>query len=136
MTSARPARTPERIVGALIDAVVDNDVQMLEVWQVAEILNVTPRAVLYLLQDRKLAFIRTGKRGYRIPRETLAEYMLANFADRELTEVERKLARAQRALQKAEARLAEITARIEAAQSALRDDESHTPGRPTQAVPA
>ncbi|PRX66160.1 excisionase family DNA binding protein [Nonomuraea fuscirosea] len=134
MTSATTAETPEQIVGDLIDAVVPTDQHMLEVRHVAKVLGVTDRAVLYLLQDRKLGFIRTGKRGYRIPRVILTEYMMRNFVARELTEAEQRLAATRKALQMAERQLAKLNARIEEAELALRDEESPPKGRSTQTV--
>ncbi|MEQ4724733.1 excisionase family DNA-binding protein [Nonomuraea sp. B19D2] len=119
MTSGNTATTPEQIVGDLIDAAVPDDEQMLEVGQVAKVLGVTNRAVLYLLQDNRLSYIRTGKRGYRIPRPLLAEYLLQGFAPRQLTAAEQQLAEARRAIQDAETKLADLTARINEAEVTL-----------------
>ncbi|QFY09594.1 hypothetical protein GBF35_25695 [Nonomuraea phyllanthi] len=136
MTSTNTATTPEQIVGDLIDAVVPDDVTMLEVRDVARVLNVTDRAVLYLLQDHRLSYIRTGKRGYRVPRVLLAEYLLQSFIPRQLTAAEQQLAETQQAIQEATDRLSELTARIAVAEAELGLTDASPPrGRSTQTVP-
>jgi excisionase family DNA binding protein len=139
MTSTDTATTPEQIVGDLIDAAIPNDVQMLEVGQVAKVLGVTDRAVLYALQDNRLSYVRTGKRGYRIPRVLLAEYLLQSFVPRKITAAEQQLAGAQQAIQEATDKLADLAARIAVAEArlALLDgaDAPHQRGRSTQTVP-
>ncbi|MFG1709178.1 excisionase family DNA-binding protein [Nonomuraea sp. M3C6] len=139
MTSANTATTPEQIVGDLIDAAAPDGEQMLQVGQVAKVLGVTDRAVLYLLQDNRLGYIRTGRRGYRIPRPLLAEYLLQGFIPRQLTAAEQQLAETQQAIQEANDELATLTARITAAEATLAlVDGVDTPPRrrrSTQTVP-
>lgn len=135
MTSANTATTPERIVGDLIDAAEPTGEQKLTVGQVALALGVTDRTVLYLLQDNRLGYIRTGKRGYRIPRALLVEYLLENFVPRQLTEAEQTLAEVQQAIQDSKAELADLTARIAAAKTELAQaDIPAQRGRSTQTV--
>lgn len=138
MTSEDTAETPERIVGDLIDAVIKDDKQMLQVGQVAKVLGVTDRAVLYLLQDNRLSYIRTGRRGYRIPRALLFEYLMLSFVPRQLTAAEQQLAEAQQAIQDAQAELATLAARIATAKAtvASTDGAEALPRRrrPTQPV--
>ena len=138
MTSADTATTPEQIVGDLIDAAVPHAEHMLEVAQVAKVLGVTNRAVLYLLQDNKLSYIRTGKRGYRIPRPFLAEYLMQSFIPRRITAAEQQLNETLQAIQEAQAKLDGLAARIAAAEGelALLDDAPPRRGRSTQTVPA
>ncbi|GGO63055.1 excisionase family DNA-binding protein [Nonomuraea cavernae] len=139
MTSTNTAMTPERIVGDLIDAAAPDGEQMLQVGQVAKVLGVTDRAVLYLLQDNRLGYIRTGKRGYRIPRPLLAEYLLQGFIPRQLTAAEQLLAETRQAVKEATDKLAALAARIAAAEAtlALVDGTDAIPhrGRSTQTVP-
>ncbi|MEV0617619.1 excisionase family DNA-binding protein [Nonomuraea sp. NPDC050404] len=138
MTSTDTATTPEQIVGDLIDAVVPDDVRMLEVGHVAKVLGVTDRAVLYLLQGKKLSYVRTGKRGYRIPRAMLAEYLLEGFHPRQLKAAQQQLVETQQAIQDATDKLASLAARITAAEAKLAQvDSANTPPqrrRSTQTV--
>ncbi|MFF0770927.1 excisionase family DNA-binding protein [Nonomuraea wenchangensis] len=137
MTSTDTATTPEQIVGDLIDAVVPEDVQMLDVGQVASVLGVTDRAVLYALQDNRLSYVRTGKRGYRIPRAVLTDYLLESFTPRKVTAAEQQLAETQQAIEAAMLKLADLNERIAAAEAKLNQLGADTPPhrrRPTQAV--
>lgn len=135
MTSANTATTPERIVGDLIDEAEPTGERMLQVSQVADVLKVTDRTVLYLLQDNRLGYIRTGRRGYRIPRPLLAEYLLQGFVPRQLTEAEKTLADVQQAIQDSKAELADLAARIAAAKTELAEADIPTQrGRSTQTV--
>ncbi|WP_433235367.1 excisionase family DNA-binding protein [Streptosporangium sp. CA-135522] len=135
MTSANTATMPERIVADLIDAGEPTGEHMLKVGQVAKVLKVTDRTVLYLLQDNRLSYITTGKRGYRIPRVLLAEYLLESFVPRQLTEAEQMLANVRQAIQDSKAELADLAARIATAKTELVEADTPTRrGRSTQTV--
>ncbi|MEV4749012.1 excisionase family DNA-binding protein [Streptosporangium sp. NPDC049248] len=127
MTSANTATMPERIVADLIDAGEPTGELLLKVSQVAKVLQVVDRTVLYLLQENRLGYITTGKRGYRIPRALLAQYMLENLVPRQITEAEQALAQIQQAIENSRTELASLTARIAAAKAELA--EAGTPTR-------
>ncbi|MDP9843317.1 excisionase family DNA-binding protein [Streptosporangium lutulentum] len=129
MTSANTATTPEQVVADLIDTREPTGELMLTVDQVAKVLGVTARTVLYLLQDNRLSYIATGKRSYRIPRVLLTEYLLESFVPRQVAEAEETLAQLQQAIQDSRNELADLAVRIAMAKAELTEADIPTQRR-------
>ncbi len=124
---------PREVVKDIIDAKVPPDQHMLETEDVAKVLRLTSRAVLNIMKDGKLGHLVVGKRGYRIPRAVLEEYLLQSFVPARVTEAQKRLEDLERTIELAQAKLDELDKAIERRQAriATRPTEAR---RPTQAA--
>ncbi|MEU8195288.1 helix-turn-helix domain-containing protein [Microbispora amethystogenes] len=124
---------PLEVVKGIIDAKVPPDQHMLETEDVAKAVGITPRAVLNIMKDGKLGHLVIGKRGYRIPRALLEDYLLQSFVPAKVTEAEQALTDLERTIELAQAKLDELDKAIERRQAKLANPPAET-RRPTQAA--